>query len=403
MVYITRDWLTTNGALDAWLFDDNDTLLDTVVIGHEEGPHGLDAGELQYIAILPCSFVTSTSATIPPKYLRRHRKSLPYLFEDIVLGDLGKQHFATSDSAKEGVVDVNILEKGILETIIRRFTARGIPLSAVYTDAGLLPAGERGLCVLELGEEVLFRCGSDQAALQRESVLLAELLSRNNKPDLNISVGGNVPLGASVASRAIALPSGAMQYLAERAVAGTDAINLLQQEFTPKDTASRMSGLVWGVSGLCLSLLLVAAYFAVMSMLIDEQAAQQRQLTVTAVRAFIPSYRARRDVRDEVSQYLQGRLDERDTRIDFSEFMGRFSDAWSKAGLAGPTIKSLRFSRVDTEMVIEIDGIDVPEVDRLQNALGEDRFTSSVISVTASQKVEEKSSARLRISVGSLE
>ncbi|GAA4107119.1 type II secretion system protein GspL [Zhongshania borealis] len=402
-MYITRDWLATDGALDAWLFDDNDKFLDTFVIGHEEAPHRLDAGELQYVAILPCSFVTSTSATIPPKYLRRHRKSLPYLFEDIVLGELGEQHFAVSDSAKEGVVDVNILEKDMLETIIRRFAARGISLAAVYTDAGLLPTEERGLCVLELGADVLYRCGSDQGVLQRESVLLAELLSRNSDPDLNILVGGNVPLGGGVASQAIALTSGAMQYLAQRAVIAKNAINLLQGEFAPKDAASRMSGLVWGVSGLCLSLLMVAAYFAIMSMLIDEQAAQQRQETVTAVREFIPSYRARRDVRDEVGKYLQGRLDERDTRIDFSEFMGRFSDAWAKADLAGPTIKSLRFSRVDTEMVIEIDGIDVPEVDRLQNALGEDRFTSSVISVTASQKVEEKSSARLRISVGSLE
>lgn len=403
MVYITTDWLTTDGALDAWLFDDNDKLLDTLVIGHEEASYGLDAGELQYIAILPCSVVTATNATVPPKYLRHHRKSLPYLFENIVLGDLGKQHFATSDSAKDDVVDVNILEKSILETILQRFAARGISLGAVYTDAGLLPEDERGLCILELGGEVLFRCGSDQAALPRESVLLTELLSRNSDSDLNILVGGNIPLGASVASRVIALPNGAMQYLAERAVTAKNAINLLQQEFTPKETASRMSGLVWGVSGLCLSLLMVAAYFAVMSMLIDEQAAQQRQLTVTAVREVIPSYRAGRDVRDEVSWYLQDRLNERDTRIDFSEFMGRFSQAWSKAGLAGPTIKSLRFSRVDSEMMIDVDGIDVPEVDRLQSALGEDKFTSSVVSVTASQKVAEKSAARLRISVGSLE
>lgn len=402
VVNITKDWLASDGPLDAWIFDENRVLLESRTIDDDGVPFNAEELAPQYVAILSGSLVTSTSAVIPPKYLRRHRQSLPYLFEEIVLGEPHDQHFAIGEPKLNGAVDVAIVDKATIEAIVQRLVVRGVFLGAMYTDVGLLPDDEHSLYLMDAGSEVLFRCGSDLGVLPANSVLLPELIGRTADSDVEIIIGGNVPLHSDVAHRLLALPNGVARYLLERAISECDAINLLQQEFAPKETAPSVSATVWVVAALCFSLLCVAVYFLIMSTTIDEEAAQQRRVEVSAVREFIPSFRAGRDVREEVAQYLQDRFDARDVRLTFSEFMGRFSAAWLNAGLEGPTIKTLRFSRTDSEVMIEIDGIDVPEVDRLQAALGEDKLASSVVSVTASQQMPEKSLARLRISVGSL-
>jgi type II secretory pathway component PulL len=187
--------------------------------------------------------------------------------------------------------------------------------------------------------------------------------------------------------------------LAECAVRNhAQAINLLQGDFKPKSKNRFKSMAALGLAGAGLLLLVGATYLSVFSYQLDMRTDTLKGTLLQRVREFVPAARSNQNIRRLIEQeLLESQIESNDT-YSFSAALEQLLFAWQRQrNFDSAILQSLRYTQKDQELVVDINGIDIADVESFQNLLRDKGLASQVLSATSAKNGGEGITLRLRI------
>lgn len=353
--------------------------------------------------ILPAEVVTSTSIHIPKNYLPKHRAALPYLLDDILLGEPSSQHIAVGceAGAASGLTPVAVMSKALLSDVVSRVTGYGIRLEAVCSDADLL---EGRSVILVAGGRWVARMGAGKIAASPEDCLWLDIGADLSGDAVTVISSQSIDIHSQSFPfdnvSLVHLRGDWQEYLAERAVSASGVINLLQHEFLPySDNASCR---IWarGALLLCATMFAASLYFWGMSLVLNSASEKVAVDSKASVSSVLPELARGKGLKRKLEQWIELNASAHDADVGFAVFMTNFYSSWKEADLNAPQLTGLRFSKAGNSAQVDVDGISVLEIERLQVALQKTGMTSAVVSMSTSKQLPKGSLLRLNIMLG---
>ncbi len=114
--------------------------------------------------VLPLEACSAFAVNLPPSKARWLRQALPYAVEELLAEDVEQLHLALGEQLADGRYRVLAIRHGLLAGWLQQLSDLGLPVTAIYCDADLLPhdgrqllfIGERGLLGGAQAERLVF-------------------------------------------------------------------------------------------------------------------------------------------------------------------------------------------------------------------------------------------------------
>ena len=394
----SEDWLSGHGPLVGyWLREGK-------IVGKWSSESAISREEaIVARLILPAEVVTSTNIHIPRNYLPKHRAALPYLLDDILLGEPSSQHIAVGGEAEaaDGLTPVAVLSKALLSDVVSRVTAYGVRLEAVFSDVDLL---EGRSAILVAGDRWVARMEAGKIAASREDDLWLDIGADLSGDSVTVMSSQSIDIHTESFPfdnvSLVHLRGDWQEYLAERAVSASGVINLLQHEFSPH--SDNASGRFWAMGALllCAAMFAASLYFWGMSLALNNESERVAADSRASVSDVLPELSKGKELKRKIEQWIESNASVHVADVGFAVFMTNFHRSWKEANLNAPQLTGLRFSRAGNSAQVDVDGISVLEIERLQAALQKTGMKSTVVSVSASKQLQEGSLLKLNIMLG---
>jgi len=227
----------------------------------QRGPLSLAAAvgrSAKVIVIAPATQILLAEPELPPGSGVRLARAVPFALEEQLTEDIDHLFFALGKRRAGGGTPVAVLSRSVLEGWLSDLTAAGIEPAAIYADMSLLPQNPgQSVLWLEQGRLSVRRPGKLPFAVELTPVTEAMIVAGVIADPLAAGAGSHTMESAilyatredwaivqdeieTLADRFAALkiqllPDGPLPWLA-RSLEGTDAVNLLQGEFSPTPT-----------------------------------------------------------------------------------------------------------------------------------------------------------------------
>ena len=227
----------------------------------QRGPLSLAAAvgrSAKVIVIAPATQILLAEPELPPGSGVRLARAVPFALEEQLTEDIDQLVFALGKRRAGGGTPVAVLSRSVLQGWLSDLNAAGITPVAVYADMSLLPLNPgQSVLWLEHGRLSVRRPGKLPFAVELTPVTEAMIVAGVIADPLAAGAGSHTmesailyatredwaivqdeieTLGDRFASLKIQLlPDGPLPWLA-RSLEGTDAVNLLQGEFSPTPT-----------------------------------------------------------------------------------------------------------------------------------------------------------------------
>ena len=394
----SEEWLSGQGPLVGyWLREDK-------IVGQWSSESAVSREEAVVARlILPAEVVTSTNVHIPRNYLPKHRSALPYLLDDILLGEPSSQHIAVGGEAEagDGQTPVAVMSKALLSDVVSRVTAFGVRLEAVFSDVDLL---EGRSAILVAGGRWVARMEAGKIAASSEDDLWLDVGAGLSGERVTVMSGQSIDIHTQSFPfdnvNLVHLRGDWQEYLAERAVSASGVINLLQHEFLPD--SDNASGRLWSMGALllCAAMFAASLYFWGMSLVLNNASERVASESKASVSDVLPELPRGKGLKRQLEQWIELNASAHVADVGFAVFMTNFYRSWKEANLSASQLMGLRFSRAGNSAQVDVDGISVEEIDRFQGALQKVGMKSTVISVSASKQLPKGSLLKLNIMLG---
>ena len=116
------------------------------------------------------------------------------------------------------------------------------------------------------------------------------------------------------------------------------------------------------------------------------------------VREFVPVARSNQNIRRLIEKELLRSQIKSDDAYSFSAALEQLLFAWQRQrNFDSAILQSLRYTQKDQELVVDINGIDIADVESFQNLLRDKGLASQVLSATSAKNGSEGITLRLRI------
>jgi general secretion pathway protein L len=227
----------------------------------QRGPLSLAAAvgrSAKVIVIAPATQILLAEPELPPGSGVRLARAVPFALEEQLTEDIDQLVFALGKRRAGGGTPVAVLSRSVLQGWLSDLNAAGITPVAIYADMSLLPLNPgQSVLWLEHGRLSVRRPGKLPFAVELTPVTEAMIVAGVIADPLAAGAGSHTmesailyatredwaivqdeieTLGDRFASLKIQLlPDGPLPWLA-RSLEGTDAVNLLQGEFSPTPT-----------------------------------------------------------------------------------------------------------------------------------------------------------------------
>ena len=227
----------------------------------QRGPLSLAAAvgrSAKVIVIAPATQILLAEPELPPGSGVRLARAVPFALEEQLTEDIDQLVFALGKRRAGGGTPVAVLSRSVLQGWLSDLNAAGITPVAIYADMSLLPLNPgQSVLWLEHGRLSVRRPGKLPFAVELTPVTEAMIVAGVIADPLAAGAGSHTMESAilyatredwaivqdeieTLADRFAALkiqllPDGPLPWLA-RSLEGTDAVNLLQGEFSPTPT-----------------------------------------------------------------------------------------------------------------------------------------------------------------------
>jgi general secretion pathway protein L len=227
----------------------------------QRGPLSLAAAvgrSAKVIVIAPATQILLAEPELPPGSGVRLARAVPFALEEQLTEDIDQLVFALGKRRAGGGTPVAVMSRSVLQGWLSDLNAAGITPVAVYADMSLLPLNPgQSVLWLEHGRLSVRRPGKLPFAVELTPVTEAMIVAGVIADPLAAGAGSHTMESAilyatredwsivqdeieTLADRFASLkiqllPDGPLPWLA-RSVEGTDAVNLLQGEFSPTPT-----------------------------------------------------------------------------------------------------------------------------------------------------------------------
>lgn len=249
--------------------------------------------------LLPAEKVRNFKVDAPTRNRKHLEKAVPYLLEEQVIESVDSQHFALGNVDSNNCLTVNVVSKKYLANLLDRFSASGVEIDEVFTDASVLPVFDDSWTMLDT-EPALVRQDADtfwSAPQAMVNDLLAwnvnELIEEEQSITQAIrvfSVKEQATQVQSVAGLAVQpMPiDDELVWLASQDT--SKSINLLQQEFATTKKSATDSGR-WKLPMLAASVLLISglAYFISDLFILNNEKSYFEQQALAEVQKLSPN------------------------------------------------------------------------------------------------------------------
>ncbi len=359
------------------------------------------------IWLVPSSRVSSHTVDSPPGFAAKHQRALPFLVEDVLLQDLESQHLAYLP-ASNGQLSVHITDRSLIERLVSGAARMGLPPQKVLADTSILQGSAEQAELLETELYSRYQFGAHQLCLPISSCTILNDVVRESVPGFlrHIVIGKNA--GQSKITLEIPTESyhsevrsdtSESRYLAECAVRNhAQTINLLQGDFKPKSKNRSKSMAALGLVGASLLLLVGTTYLSVFSYQLDMRTDTLKGTLLQRVREFVPVARSNQNIRRLIEKELLRSQIKSDDAYSFSAALEQLLFAWQRQrNFDSAILQSLRYTQKDQELVVDINGIDIADVESFQNLLRDKGLASQVLSATSAKNGSEGITLRLRI------
>lgn len=396
-----REWLVGEGALGGFWVKDGD------IVESWSSNSGDGASARTYL-LIPAEVVTFCELLIPRNYLPKHRSSLPYLVDDVLLGDLALLHVAISQPSLPALERqrVGVVNKQLLLSALERTAAMGMRLRGVYADIDFI---DQDNTLLIAGRRCLAKLQNGHLAADTHSAIWQDVLGQESMEGVKVlAPSGRVDACSGPSWRAADvqnLKESWDAYLARRVSTehARNAINFLQGEFAPPDGRREILRRYCGVVAMAGIAMLVSGYFSAMAWVLEVRSSQVEQALTTKAATLLPEYTSKLGIQRQVEAFVKSLAVQGEPRKGFSEFIDVFYRSWKEASLGDAVLSGLLYSSASYSAKLDINNVSVGEVERLQAALKKEGLSSSVVSVSAAKSDSAKSALRLNVFLGKAE
>jgi general secretion pathway protein L len=349
------------------------------------------------IVLVPATQVLLAEPELPPGSGAKLARAIPFALEEQLTEDIDQLAFAVGRRSERGTTPVAVVSRSILQAWVERLSLAGIDPVALYADAALLPENP--------GQSVLWLEG-DRLSLRRPGALpmmiemapVSDALAVTGILDVDASALLYVTaedwarvqdefeslVGRFASLNVQVLPEGPLPWFA-RELAATNAVNLLQGEFT-RSTDYGSHWRRWRSAAL-LGAGLLLAHVAVQALQI-RQANRQTAATEQEIAQVFSAAMPAESLRDARRQ-MQERLEKIRKAQGGPEIFLRIAQALGGATSALPQINIEALSFREQTMDMKVTAADVQSLAALTQSVAKQGLSADIQSSTpAGSRVE---------------
>jgi general secretion pathway protein L len=356
------------------------------------------------IVVVPAEHCLSTRCVIPGRGVGQIRRAVPFVVEEFLATDLDAMHIATGPIRRQGPIDVVAVDRSLLRGWVDAIAGLGFVPGYAYGDAALLSDRVDAITVLFDTGRALVRSPTEWLAIDVAALpaaLAAALTDIEPTRELTIElVNGDLSAIARAdleqgrESRIVwqldetEVPP--LVHLARAFRPGTQAVNLLTDEFAPPRRSSESWTRWRAVAMLAGAWLLVGLVSSVAKGFWAETRADALAAEAEALyREFFPRDRRVQDVYRQMSAHLGGGGGQAGDAI---ALIGELTQVVQPG--SGHQVRSLAFNseRVELNAEVAVPGFDA--LDKIKSALGERGLD---VEISSAEQQDQGVLARLRI------
>jgi general secretion pathway protein L len=349
------------------------------------------------IVLVPATQVLLAEPELPPGSGAKLARAIPFALEEQLTEDIDQLAFAVGRRSERGTTPVAVVSRSILQAWIAMLSQAGIDPVALYADASLLPENP-GQSVLWLEGERLSLRSPGTLPMMIEMAPVSEALAVTGILDVDASALLYVtaedwarvqdefgPLAGRFASLNVqVLPDGPLPWFA-RELATTNAVNLLQGEFT-RSTDYGSHWRMWRSAAL-LGAALLLAHVAVQALQIrqaNRQSAATEQEISQVFSAAMPA-----ETLHDARRQMQERLEKIRKAQGGPEIFLRIAQALGGATSALPQVNIEALSFREQTMDMKVTAADVQSLAALTQSVAKQGLSADIQSSTpAGSRVE---------------
>ncbi|NVK22846.1 MAG: general secretion pathway protein GspL [Kangiellaceae bacterium] len=252
--------------------------------------------------LIPASRVRCFNVQAPTKNRKQLEKAVPYLLEEQIIESVDTQHFALGTISSDGLVAVNVIDKGYLSNLLEQLQAANIEPDYVVADVTCLPVFDDAWTLLDSDNDsqVLVRQSANDF-FASDRMLVADLLQWNMQQQVEAEQS---------VSQAIRIYSDGNEAISLEGIAGLaiqkmpvdevflwlcsqfnqQQINLLQQQYASNKKSQKNYG-KWKITAIAASVLLVATIAYVVSniVILNSKKTELEQQLLSEIQQVKPS------------------------------------------------------------------------------------------------------------------
>ncbi|WP_250658162.1 type II secretion system protein GspL [Alkalimarinus coralli] len=373
--------------------------------------------EIQIIGLIPANMINSTQVSIPGKQSRFVQQALPFAVEEQLAEDIDSVHIALGEKLSNGSYAVEVINYKRFESYFEALTNTGYPVSAIYSDASLLPLQgvdavigfEDDWALVDIKPGTVSRVKLFNLVSYFESVLLDDEPADEHKKQVSCYIPpsqlDSLKLvmaelqqteGFEWVSHDLNVPM--IDLLCESWFQqGTKGINLCQGDFKIASAAAPSLKKWKAVAA-------VAAIWFVLQVGVDigkgyyyqQEAEKYQQQALQEYKKLFPG--ERRVSVNNLRRTLQGKLNSASSAqgsVDFLALLSETGYQYSKLpNNQAVEFKSVNYSDQRQELTIELRASSFQQLDQLKNSL-----TDAGLGAKISSAINEQNSVRGRLSV----
>ena len=374
--------------------------------------------EVQVIGLIPANLINSTQVLIPGKQTRFVQQALPFAVEEQLSEDIDSVHIALGDKLSNGNYAVEVINYTLFKTYFDALSSTGLTISAIYSDASLLPIQgvdavigfENNWALVDIKPGTVTRVKlfnlvsyfdsvliTDEGAESEEIKQVSCFVPPDQADNLKIVLAElQQSEGFEWTTHDLNVPM--LELLCESWFQqGTKGIDLCQGDFKIANAAAPSLKKWKAVAA-------VAAIWFVLQVGVDigkgyyyqQEADKYSQQALQVYKKLFPA--ERRVSVNNLRRTLQGKLKLASTSQGNTDFLGLLSEAgyqYSKLpNNQNIEFKSVNYSDQRQELTIELRAGSFQQLDQLKNGL-----TSAGLGAKISSAINEQNSVRGRLSV----
>ena len=344
------------------------------------------------VIVVPAEHVLGITTEVPGRSVGQIRRALPFVVEEFVAADIEEMHLAHGPIRRGNPIRVNLMDTQLLTDWLEALAALELRPGYLLSDAELLPAAVDTATVLLEPDTALIRTDAQAASVDLDNLalVLGGLdVSRVDVVNGNLTdrVVAELDPELEITGRQIDDPP--LVYLGRRWRTSSEAVNLLQGDFTAARPPSENLFRWRSVAGLAAIWLLIGFLGMVGQGLWSSTRADSLEAESEALfRDIFPGARRINDVRRQMSQRLGQKV--AGSSMGFATYLGHLAQGIDRS----VSVWSITYTESRDELAADLQLRSYDDLEQLKQRMNQ---LGVRVEITSAEQQDSGVRARVRL------